>query len=391
MDLAKTLKTFSAVSKPQIFDLTKQADKQKLLQLFRKHKINTVIDGYREQLIELFAINHPRLYNTKIFDAEAKQYCAEQAKKLPLQQQGVWVYFPWSSTLVHILADKNFQKVRAARNRNLITEQEQDKFYNSTVGIAGLSVGNSVALAIILQGGARHIKLADHDKLELSNTNRIRGSISHLGLSKVEMTARQIYEIDPYAKIEIFKDGLTPKNIDRFFFGVDVIIDEIDNLAVKHLIRQKAKKYRTPVVMAADNGDNGVVDIERYDQSPNTKFFHGRMGNVGYQQLLQLDKFDTGRLIVKHLGPENITARTYESFLEMGKSLASWPQLGGAALLNGSAVAYVVRKILNGQNIQHNRSIISLDQLLVPGFSSPRQKAKRLKFVNKFKKILKIN
>src|SRR5258708_11970966 len=59
----------------------------------------------------------------------------------------------------------------------------------------------------------------------------------------------------------------SPKNIKQFFTGLDIVIDELDNLAVKFLIREQAKNHRIAVVMAADNGDNSVVDVERYDRS----------------------------------------------------------------------------------------------------------------------------
>jgi hypothetical protein len=286
-----------------------------------------------------------------------------------------------------VLPEADFQLVRTARNRNLITKEEQEKFYNATIGIGGLSVGNSVALAIVLQGGGRHIKLADLDRLALSNTNRVKAGVENLGLLKVVVTARQIYEINPYAKVEIFTDGLTPKNIGRFFKGLDIVIDELDNLAVKYLIREYAKKHRLAVVMAADNGDNAVVDVERYDLNPKTPYFHGRMGKVTYEQLLHLDKFGIGKMITKHVGPENVTERMQQSLLEMGKTIVSWPQLGGAALINGSAVAYCVRKILNGQSVEHNRALVSLDEKLIPGYDSAPQRKKRAKIAGGFRKI----
>jgi len=72
---------------------------------------------------------------------------------------------------------------------------------------------------------------------------------------------------------------------------------------------------------------------------------------------------------------------------EIGKSLVSWPQLGGAALLNGSAVAYAVRKILNDQPVEENRALISLDEKLIPNYNSPEEKKERSESVVKFKKI----
>lgn len=377
-------------SAPIIFDLAKKDHQKKLSIFFGKGLVNQIGDDYLEQLKELFAIKNPTLAHQSDFENKFKDFLKETKKKLPLQKQGRWVFFPWLSALVHILKEDNFQLVRTARNRYLISPKEQDIFYNAVVGIGGLSVGNSVALTIVLQGGARNIRLADFDKLALSNTNRIRAGIQNLGLSKVEMTARQIYEINPYAKVEIFSKGLNSTNIGKFFEGLDIVVDELDDIAIKFLIREQAKKYKLPVVMAADNGDNAVVDIERYDLDPQPEFFHGRMGKVTYEQLKNLDKFGIGKTITKHIGPENITERMQQSLLEIGKTIVSWPQLGGAALLNGSAVAYCVRKILNKEPLENNRALISLDEKLIPDYNSPKEMSKRKEMAENFKKMFKI-
>ena len=285
------------------------------------------------------------------------------------------------------LNENDFQTVRTARNRNLINQEEQEKFHNATVGIGGLSVGSTVAFALVLQGGPKHIKLADMDRLALTNTNRVLMGVDHLGSLKVEMAARRIYEINPYTKIELFSEGLNSENISIFFENLDIVIDELDNLAIKYLIRTEAKKRKIPVVMAADNGDNAVVDVERYDLDPDLLFFQGRLGETSYEELSKLDKFGIGKTITKHIGAENVTARTQESLLEMGKTIVSWPQLGGAALVNGAAVAYCVRKILNGQQIENNRALISLDEKLIPGYNNDTEIDRRNKASLSFKKI----
>lgn len=353
----------SGISVPFIFDCAKAGDRRALAELFRSRTIVHVIDDYEEQAREYFAIQSPASYFMPEFEERFKKYLLGLQKKDSLYQQGRWVYFPWSSTLVHVLKHDQFQEVRTNRNRNLITAEEQKKFYQSVVGVAGLSVGNSIALAIVLSGGGRHMRLADYDRLSLSNLNRIRAGVDALGIPKIEMTARQIYALNPYAQVDLFYDGLTEKNIARFFAGpprLNLVIDEIDNLALKYLIRQYARKYRVPVLMATDNGDHGLVDIERYDKNPHTKFFHGRMGDEGYDELRTLDKFAAGKKIANFVGVENVPPRMMASLPQIGKTLVSWPQLGGAALLNGSAVAYCARRILTGSSIK-NRMFISLD------------------------------
>jgi hypothetical protein len=376
--------------KPIFFDLANESDQNKLSELFATNVVNEVIDDYHEEQLELYGVMHP----DKVYQPGFKDTFAEYYKTLftdgTTYKHGVWVFFPWLGKLVHILPEHDFYLVRTARNKNLITKDEQDKFYNAVVGIGGLSVGSSVALSIVVQGGAKHIKLADFDRLALSNTNRIRTGVQSLGLLKVIMAAREIYQINPYATVELFPEGITQENLESFFVGtakLDVVIDELDNLAVKFLIREQAKKHHVPVVMGADNGDNAVIDIERYDLDPEMPFFHGRMGDVSYDMLKNLDKFGIGKMITKHIGAENVTEKMQQSLLEMGKTIVSWPQLGGAAFINGSAVAYAVRKIVNGQPIEDNRALISLDEKLVPEYMGEAQTTHRAQIADAFKKI----
>ncbi len=388
--LSSSLRSIGVMSRPVIFNLGERKDEVALRALLRPRKVQHVLDDYSEQELELFQVKNPSRVYAPGFKDEFEAYKKSLDARGPSAKRGRWVYYPWLSSLVHVLPDAEFQLVRTARNRNLINAEEQKKFYEATIGIGGLSVGNSVALAIVLQGGGRHIKLADHDRLALSNINRVRAGVQNLGSPKVEVTARQIYEINPYAKVEIFSEGLSPKNIKNFFAGLDIVIDELDNLAVKYLIREQAKRHKIAVVMAADNGDNAVVDIERYDLNSKMPFFHGRMGKVSYESLKNLDKFGIGKTITKHIGPANVTERMQQSLLQMGKTIVSWPQLGGAALLNGSAVAYCVRKILCGESLEKNRALISLDEKLIPAYNLPHEKKKRFKTAQAFKKVFNL-
>lgn len=385
-DLIQTKKD-TVESKPIFFSLSRAEDIKQVEGLFASGAIRFAIDDFEEQHLELFGVKNPSKVYTPTFKEEFKTYYETLQKDKPLHEHGLWVFYAWQSKLVHILPEADYYLVRTARNKNLINKEEQDTFYNAKVGIGGLSVGSSVALALVLQGGPKHIKLADMDRLALSNTNRILSGVENLGVLKVEMAARKIYEINPYATIELFPEGLNKENIETFCKDLDVVVDELDNLAVKFLIREQAKKYKIPVVMAADNGDNAVVDVERYDLTPEMPFFHGRMGEVSYEMLSTLDKFGIGKMITKHVGAENVTERMQQSLLEMGKTIVSWPQLGGAALVNGAAVAYCIRKILNGQSLETNRTLINMDSMLDPEYNKPEAVEHRTKIANGFKQI----
>ena len=380
------LKETKSLAKPKFFKLSQKHDLEEFSRLIKEKEIQHITDDFEEECRELYAIRHPDRVYTPDFEKEFLEYYADLQKKTPLHEQGIWAYFPWSATAAHILPEEDYRIVRTARNRNLVTEKEQEKFYNATIGIGGLSVGSSVAFAIALSGGGKKMKLADMDRLALSNTNRVLAGATELGSLKVEMAARRIYEINPYAEIETHPEGLTPENIDAFFKDLTVMVDELDNLAVKYLIREQAKKHKVPVVMAADNGDNAVVDIERYDLDPQPKFFHGRLGDVTYESLKGLDKFGIGRTITQHIGPENVTERMQQSLLEMGKTIVSWPQLGIAAMINGAAVAYCIRKIVNNQPLESNRALIILDEKLEPEYNDDKNVQHRKEVSGSFAK-----
>lgn len=378
--------------RPRFFDLARAEDRAAVAQLLGGDPHITVIDTYDTQLKELLTLERPALYQERQRrDAEFAAYRdAHDAGREPWAV-GVWCFLPWRHALLHLLPDAEYQRVRTARNQNLIPADEQRRYYASTIGIAGLSVGNSCALAIVLMGGGKRLRLADHDALELTNLNRIRGSIADLTRPKVFMTAQQIYELDPYADLTLYPEGLTEENLTTFFDGppqLDVVVEEIDHLGLKLRIRDEAKKRRIPVVMATDNGDSGLLDVERYDLDPDTKPFHGRLPDNLAARIRGGEKLPlpvVGTLIGEKLVGWDITEpRMQTSLLGIGHTIPTWPQLGGAALLNGVAVAVAVRKILTGQPVTDRRAILSLSSALIPDYDTPARVEERRKATQDF-------
>lgn len=370
---------------PVLFDLSRRAEQERLSALFNAQPRLSVMDTYDQQVKELFLIEHPTLaLDRPRLEKEFPAYRAARLAGRAPWEAGVWAYLPWRNVVLHLLQDGDFQTVRTARNRNLIPADEQRRYYDSTIGIAGLSIGNSCALAMVLMGGGKRLRLADPDTLELSNLNRIRGSVAHLARPKAHLTAEQIYELDPYADLTLYAEGLTEENIQQFFDGpppLDVVVDEIDNLAMKLRIREEARKRRVPVLMATDNGDSGLLDIERYDLDPRTRPFHGRLPEDVAARLRSGETLPlpvVGRTIGEHLvGWDRVEPRMQQSLLEIGKTIPTWPQLGGAALINGVAVAVAIRKIRTGQPLTDRRGVLSLSSALIPDYDNPAQVEER--------------
>ena len=280
-------------------------------------------------------------------------------------KNGQWVYYPWSKNLVQLLSNQDYQELRTARNKYLITEDEQSKLLKFKVGVLGMSVGNSIVLSLIHTGISNDIKIADADNLDGSNLNRVRTGLYDLGENKTVLTAKQIYEVNPYAKIEIFNEGVNEKNLDKFISNLDLIVEEVDDFALKIKSRLSAKKKGIPVVMITDNAEEVMVDIERYDLNKNYPLFHGLAGNLEKLKLDNLTKEKKVEIATKIVGKENITPRMAKSLSEVGKTLVSWPQIATTVFAGGGIGAYVVKQIALGEKIKSKRFKIVVDRNLI--------------------------
>jgi tRNA threonylcarbamoyladenosine dehydratase len=333
----------------------------------KKHNLR-IIDTYLEQLEELFFLRNPRFRFDKNYQKDFQSFVDKHVKAKSLVQQGSWFYFPWLKSLIHYLSESDYLELRTGRNRNLITKYEQKTYYNSCVGILGLSVGSHVALTLVMNGGSKYLKIADPDTISGSNLNRIRTGAQNIGLKKAIVVARQIYEMNPYSVVEVFQEGLSEKNFKSFFLGrrkIDLLIEEMDNPFLKILVRYETKKLGIPVVMAADNADGIIVDVERYDLNKKMPILHGLLGAMKAEDLKTLDPKDLPRVMAKIAGANLSTLRMIESVQEVGKTLYSWPQLGNAATLCGSILTYLTKAILLRKNIRSGRTSIDVESLFI--------------------------
>ncbi|CAN3128130.1 Rv1355c family protein [Mycobacterium sp. smrl_JER01] len=267
-----------------------------------------------------------------------------------------WVYYPWRRTVVSVLGPRGFARVRSDRNRNLITGSEQQKLGSLRIGVVGLSVGHAVAHTLAMQGLCGELRLADFDDLELSNLNRVPATVFDLGVNKAVTAARRIAEVDPYIVVRVADSGLAEANIDDFLAGLDILIEECDSLDVKALVREAARDRRLPVIMATS--DRGLIDVERFDLQPNRPIFHGLLGEVDASALAALDGPAKIPHVLRIIDGAKLSSRGAASLVEVGQTLATWPQLVGDVLVGAAAVAEAVRRIGLGEPLSSGRARI---------------------------------
>ncbi|MCD6012545.1 MAG: hypothetical protein K0Q79_2407 [Flavipsychrobacter sp.] len=350
--------------KPEFFRLNNSTDRDQFNKLLELSNI-FLFDEIRDQLKELIKSRNPKI---KLKQEDYPPLIEKHLNSCPITDYGVWVYYPWSARLVHMLDEQEFIELRTAANRNKITIKERDILATKKVGVIGLSVGQSVSVTLAMERGCGELRLADFDTLELNNLNRIRTGVHNLGLFKAYSVAREIAEIDPFFKVICYTDGITDDNINDFFTkdgNLDVVIDECDGIHVKIQCRKKAKELQIPVLMEAS--DKGTLDVERYDLEPDRPILHGWLDHLKLDmEFLRGLKTAEEKLpyMLPMLGLETLSTRLKASIVEIENTLTTWPQLASAVTLGGAITADTCRRLFLDQFTASGRYFIDLDRLV---------------------------
>ena len=244
-----------------------------------------LVSAWEAALPEFASLDLPHL-SPGSADAKASldEYFRTVWTEANIEAASRYVFFPWRRTIVRLPDSDLFWRLRTARNRYLIDEGEQREWSAALIGIAGLSVGASVLAASSLTG-ARRFRLAEADTLGPTNLNRLAGSVCDFGEPKLTLAMRRTLEADPYSDLEAFPAGYAPEVADAFIGTGDterltVLVEEMDDLVLKVDIRFKARAAHVPVVMVTDNGDNAILDVERFDLDSGYPLFHGLAGDL---------------------------------------------------------------------------------------------------------------
>lgn len=348
--------------RPEFFRLALPGEGDRLRELLKSTPAIRVHDELHNQLRELVRALSP---SVKFGSVELDKAAWDHLGDTPAQQYGVWVYYPWSQRLVHLLDEHEFAQVRTDRNRNKITSGEQAVLATKRLGVIGLSVGQSASMVLAQERAFGELRLADFDTLDLSNLNRIRSGVERLGLNKSINTAREIAEIDPFLRVTCFPEGITEGNIDRFLTEggrLDLLIEECDSVAVKIIARRKARELRIPVVM--DTSDRGLIDVERFDLEPGRPILHGLVDHLDLD-LAAKARTNEEKLpfVIPIIGLDTMSTRMKASMLEIETTVTTWPQLASAVVMGGAIVGHVARRILLDQPMPSGRWWIDPDDL----------------------------
>jgi molybdopterin/thiamine biosynthesis adenylyltransferase len=166
------------------------------------------------------------------------------------------------------------------RNFGLFSLEDQEKIHNSRIAIAGLGGVGGLAAERLMRLGIGSLRITDPGRFEESNINRQFGStIGNIGQNKAEMVYGQIKDINPLAKIEYDKQGITTGDgMISFLQNCQVVIDAMDfGMFEESILLQKTAKqmgifylFTAAIGFGAISvvfGPDGMT-LEEYDRVP---------------------------------------------------------------------------------------------------------------------------
>ncbi len=180
-----------------------------------------------------------------------------------------------------------------SRTQLLLGSNSMEKLKNSRVAVFGIGgVGGYVCEALV-RSGVGAFDLIDDDKVCLTNLNRqIIATRKTVGRYKVDVMKERILDINPDAKVEVYKCFFLPENADDFpFEEYDYIVDAVDTVTAKIAIVMKAKEKNVPVIssMGAGNKLDGsmfrVADIYKTKVCPLAKVMRHELKKRGIKKL----------------------------------------------------------------------------------------------------------
>jgi len=143
-----------------------------------------------------------------------------------------------------------------SRTELLIGKEAVEKLQKAKVAIFGIGGVGSYVVEALVRAGIKNFTLVDKDVVDITNLNRqIIATHKTIGQPKVEVAKERILEINPNAKIEIYKEFFLPESKGFLDETIDYIVDAVDTVTAKIEIILRAQADNIPVIswMGAGN------------------------------------------------------------------------------------------------------------------------------------------
>ena len=179
-----------------------------------------------------------------------------------------------------------------SRTELLIGKEAVEKLQNSKVAIFGIGGVGSFVVEGLVRAGVGNFILVDDDEVNITNLNRqIIATRNTIGKSKVEVARDRILEINPNAKVVIYKEFFMPESQGILDNTVNYIVDAVDTVTAKIELVVRANKLNIPIISCMGTGNKlnptmfEVTDIYKTSVCPLARVMRKELRGKGIKKL----------------------------------------------------------------------------------------------------------
>ncbi|NLY91537.1 MAG: tRNA threonylcarbamoyladenosine dehydratase [Firmicutes bacterium] len=169
--------------------------------------------------------------------------------------------------------------LRFSRTERLIGADGLTVLRRARIAVIGVGGVGSFVVEALARAGVGWLVLVDHDRIELSNTNRQLPALAgNYGRPKVEVMAERVTAINPESIVVPWQTFIRAENLASVLQGdLSYIVDAVDTVAAKVAIIRYALEREIPVISAMGAGNKldplalKVADISETHTCPLAK------------------------------------------------------------------------------------------------------------------------
>lgn len=183
-------------------------------------------------------------------------------------------------------------KEQFSRTELLIGESGVEKLNKSKVAIFGIGGVGSYVVEGLARAGVSNFVLIDKDDVSITNLNRqIIATKKTIGMSKVDVAKQRILEINPDAKVEVYKEFFMPTTSGIIDNTISYIIDCVDTVTAKIELVVRAHDLNIPIISCMGTGNKlnptmfEISDIYKTSVCPLAKVMRKELKDRGIKKL----------------------------------------------------------------------------------------------------------
>lgn len=144
---------------------------------------------------------------------------------------------------------------RYSRNIGALSEDECTRLLEKKIFVAGCGGLGGHIIDMLLRVGVGGIRAADGDVFDPSNLNRqLLSSVPVLGESKAEVARLHAHAINPDVDFTAYCEFITSDNVSAMIKGCDAVMDALDNIPARRLLKAECDRQGIPYIYGAITG-----------------------------------------------------------------------------------------------------------------------------------------